>query len=48
MGKLYMGKIFRGNRIVSAMVLTGVVMGKLANGRHFIISASDLGRATFK
>jgi hypothetical protein len=46
--KLYMGKVFRGNKIVSAMVLRGVVMGKLANGRHFIIAAHHLDRATFK
>jgi hypothetical protein len=45
--KLYMGKIFRGNKIVSAMVLRDVVMGKLSNGRHFIVAARDLDKVTF-
>lgn len=45
--KLYFGKIFRGNKIVSAMVLNGVVMGKLSNGRPFIIAARDLDKFTF-
>ena len=46
--KLYMGRVFRGNKIVSAMVLRGVVMGQLSNGRHFIVAARDLNRCTFK
>ena len=46
--KLYMGKVFRGNKITSAMVLNGVVMGQLSNGRHFIVAARDLDRCTFK
>ena len=46
--RIYMGKVFRGNKIVSAMVLDGVVMGRLSNGRHFIIAARDLNKATFR
>ena len=50
--KLY-GRTFRGNKIVSAMVLRGVVMGRTAptkthpNGRTFIIAARDLDKHTF-
>jgi hypothetical protein len=45
--KLYMGKIFRGNKITDAMVFNGVVMGHLSNGRTFIIAQRDLHKATF-
>lgn len=46
--KLYMGKVFRGQRIASVIVLRGVVMGKLSDGRSFILADRDLTRATFK
>lgn len=46
--KLYFGKVFRGNKITDAMVLNGVVMGHLSNGRTFIVAKRDLDKFTFK
>lgn len=47
------GLTFKGNKIVDAMVLRGVVMGHTAPtktyplGRMFIIAARDLAKVTF-
>jgi hypothetical protein len=35
--KIYFGKVFRGQKIVSVVPLRGVTMGKLSNGRYFIL-----------
>lgn len=46
--KLYMGKVFRGSKVVEYLRLPGVHMGKLSNGRHFIIADGDMERVTVR